>query len=55
MAFDAYGAAKSQKKLSFHPGQTMTENADGSLTVCFKAGGILEMDRHLYSWGKHVG
>ncbi len=51
--FDASGAAKA-KSYIFHPGQTMTENADGSLTVCFKAGGILEMDRHLYSWGKHV-
>jgi predicted DNA-binding transcriptional regulator YafY len=32
----------------------MTENPDGTLTVKFKAGGHLEMDWHLYTWGEHV-
>lgn len=38
----------------FHPTQTMEKNNDGTLTVKFKAGGKLEMDWHLYTWGKHV-
>ena len=38
----------------FHPTQTITRNSDGSLTVKFRAGGKLEMDWHLYTWGKHV-
>lgn len=38
----------------FHPTQTMIKNKDGSLTVKFRAGGRLEMDWHLYTWGKHV-
>ena len=29
-------------------------NEDGTLTVKFRAGGRLEMDWHLYTWGKHV-
>ncbi len=38
----------------FHPKQEMIKNKDGTLTVKFKAGGRLEMDWHLYTWGKHV-
>lgn len=38
----------------FHPSQVVVKNNDGSLTVKFKAGGRLEMDWHLYTWGKHV-
>ena len=38
----------------FHPTQTITRNSNGSLTVKFRAGGKLEMDWHLYTWGKHV-
>lgn len=38
----------------FHPNQTLRRNPDGSLTVKFRAGGRLEMDWHLYTWGKHV-
>ena len=38
----------------FHPTQTMHKNDDGTLTVKFKAGGRLEMDWHLYTWGGHV-
>ena len=33
----------------FHPGQEITENEDGSLTVRFQAGGSLEMCRHLFT------
>ncbi len=42
------------KKFIFHPTQEMIENDDGSLTVKFVAGGRLEMDWHLYTWGEHV-
>ena len=38
----------------FHPSQTTTRNPDGTLTVKFKAGGLVEMDWHLYTWGNHV-
>lgn len=38
----------------FHPTQTMVKNPDGSLTVKFTAGGHLEMEWHLYTWGEHV-
>lgn len=38
----------------FHPTQNMIKNSDGTLTVKFKAGGRLEMDWHLYTWGNHV-
>lgn len=38
----------------FHPTQTCTFNPDGTLTVKFRAGGRLEMDWHLYTWGEHV-
>lgn len=38
----------------FHPKQEMIKNSDGTLTVKFRAGGRLEMDWHLYTWGEHV-
>ncbi|MDE0050464.1 MAG: WYL domain-containing protein [Rhodospirillales bacterium] len=38
----------------FHPSQTMEENADGTLTVRFTAGGIDEMCWHLVTWGDSV-
>ncbi len=38
----------------FHPTQKMVKNDDGTLTVIFTAGGRLEMDWHLYTWGGHV-
>lgn len=46
--------AEEVKRYEFHPKQTMTENADGSVTVRFFAGGRLEMDWHLYTWGDSV-
>ena len=51
--FDAE-SAKEAKKYVFHPSQKMVENKDGTLTVSFRAGGRLEMDWHLYTWGDHV-
>ena len=38
----------------FHPSQSMEENADGTLTVRFRAGGIDEMCWHLVTWGESV-
>lgn len=38
----------------FHPSQEMIKNPDGTLTVKFHAGGLQEMDWHLYTWGEHV-
>lgn len=46
--------AEEVKRYEFHPKQTMQENADGSVTVKFFAGGRLEMDWHLYTWGDMV-
>ena len=47
-------AAEDAAQYIFHPKQTMIKNPDGTLTVKFKAGGRLEMDWHLYTWGEHV-
>ena len=38
----------------FHPSQTMAENADGTLTVRFTAGGLDEICWHLVTWGESV-
>ena len=38
----------------FHPSQTVEENADGTLTVRFTAGGIDEMCWHFVTWGESV-
>ena len=46
--------AEEAKTFIFHPNQTFIENPDGSLTVKFRAGGKLEMDWFLYTWGDEV-
>jgi predicted DNA-binding transcriptional regulator YafY len=46
--------AKRAKEFLFHPTQKITQRPDGSLLVRFKAGGLIEMAWHLYTWGKHV-
>ena len=51
--FDSEVADEAEQYI-FHPSQTTIKNNDGSLTVKFRAGGRLEMDWHLYTWGKHV-
>ena len=43
-------AAQEAEQFVFHPSQKMHKNPDGSLTVCFRAGGCLEMAWHLYTW-----
>lgn len=41
-------------KFQFHPSQTTRANTDGSLTVEFTAGGLVEMAWHLVMWGAEV-
>jgi predicted DNA-binding transcriptional regulator YafY len=38
----------------FHPGQSVEKQADGSVIVRFRAGGLMEMCWHLYTWGADV-
>ncbi len=50
----AAGAKRDASGFLFHPGQSIEENADGTLTVRFTAGGIDEMCWHLVTWGEAV-
>lgn len=50
----APAAAGVARTFLFHPDQQMQNEADGSLTVRFSAGGWLEMAWHLYTWGDAV-
>lgn len=47
-------AAADAAAFLFHPGQDVSENEDGSLTVRFRAGGTREMCWHLFTWGTRV-
>ncbi|WP_162561688.1 helix-turn-helix transcriptional regulator [Yoonia vestfoldensis] len=47
-------AAAVARAFVFHPDQHMQDEADGSLTVRFSAGGWLEMAWHLYQWGDAI-
>jgi len=47
-------AAEAARDFVFHPSQKITDGKDGSMTVSFKAGGMLEMEWHLYMWGDQV-
>ncbi|WP_299439104.1 WYL domain-containing protein [uncultured Rhodospira sp.] len=47
-------AAAEAKAFVFHPDQTLEDQPDGSLIVRFRAGGLLEMAWHLYTWGDAV-
>ena len=53
LRFDA-GVARDAATFLFHPGQTLVENGDGSVTVRFQAGGLDEMCWHLFTWGESV-
>jgi predicted DNA-binding transcriptional regulator YafY len=50
----APSAAATAREFVFHPDQTVSEDADGSVTVRFQAAGHLEMAWHLYAWGDAV-
>ncbi len=47
-------AARDARRFLFHPTQKFSEQEDGSLLVTFKAGGMLEMCWHLFTWGEAV-
>lgn len=47
-------AAADAREFLFHPNQVMEAQPDGSLTVQFRAGGLLEMSWHLFTWGDQV-
>ena len=47
-------AASEARQYLFHPSQQMTDEADGCLTVRFRAGGLREMCWHLFRWGDQV-
>ena len=53
LLFDA-DVAPDARAFQFHPNQTISENSDGSLNMCFKAGGVEEICWHLVTWGKSV-
>lgn len=47
-------AAATAREFLFHPNQTLEPQADGSLIVRFRCGGLVEMAWHLYAWGDAV-
>jgi predicted DNA-binding transcriptional regulator YafY len=47
-------AAPDAREFLFHPSQIMKQQADGSLIVRFRAGGLREMAWHLVTWGTDV-
>jgi predicted DNA-binding transcriptional regulator YafY len=50
------GPARAEDALRwrFHPNQTVTQESDGSVTVAFRASGMLELSWHLFTWGDAV-
>ena len=53
LRFDS-DVAEDAENYRFHQSQSVHRNADGSLTVKFTAGGIVEMCWHLVTWDTHV-
>lgn len=50
----AAGRADDALRWRFHPNQTVTQEPDGSVTVAFRASGMLELSWHLFTWGDAV-
>ena len=50
LRFDA-DAADAARQFLFHPKQKLRDLADGRLEVTFTAGGLLEIARHVFTWG----
>lgn len=50
----AASAAVDAERWRFHPSQQCRKQPDGSLRVQFRAGGMLEMRNHLFTWGDAV-
>ncbi|PKU25054.1 helix-turn-helix transcriptional regulator [Telmatospirillum siberiense] len=47
-------SAEDARTWIFHPSQTMEDQPDGSLIVKFRAGGLVEMCWHLFTWGGEI-
>jgi predicted DNA-binding transcriptional regulator YafY len=47
-------AARDARAYVFHPTQSFTDESDGSLTVRFRACGLLQIAHHLMTWGPAV-
>lgn len=47
-------SAADARAFLFHPTQTLDEQTDGSLLVRFRAGGLLEMCWHVFTWGGDI-
>lgn len=47
-------AAQDARRFLFHPDQTLEATEDGGLLVRFRAGGMLELAHHLFTWGDAV-
>ena len=47
-------AAADAKSYLFHPSQSLEDEQDGTLTVRFRAGGLLQMVHHFMTWGSAV-
>lgn len=43
-------AVADAKRWRFHPGQTLSQQPDGSLIIAFQTGGMLELAWHLFTW-----
>lgn len=50
----APAVANTVEEYVFHPSQSMEAQRDGSTIVRFRAGGLMEMCWHLYTWGANV-
>ena len=46
--------ADEAERFQFHPTQTQEREEDGSLIVRFRAGGLMEMVQHLFTWRDQV-
>ena len=53
LRFDTTAASDASSFL-FHPDQTSEVHEDGTVTVCFEAGGLDEICWHLVTWGETV-
>jgi predicted DNA-binding transcriptional regulator YafY len=47
-------AAEDAERWLFHPSQSVTREADGSLRVRFRSGGMQEMCWHFFTWGTAI-
>lgn len=47
-------AAADARTFHFHPSQQISDEPDGSVTVTFRASGMLEMCWHIFTWGENV-